>query len=417
MANGDFQSYLRLLRGFFAEFRSVLRHKKQQQRLGLFYNRAFMVVICLYPNRCLLANPMYKFCSLFVLANSSLFLLSVTCAIPKSTNVIDMGDDIVFMIGITLITTKLYYIHFRANEIDDVIEDFQYYEKIFKADHSLGKADNDENKEILRWQRICYLVELVMIIQFTVYLCFFNVAICMHPLISDRELPYHAVMPFGWQHPDQHPYMHALTYIWQTATGQFNLMAICHIDLFGSHTFMHTALNLKILCIEMKKLGKLQLSDTHFHEQLCKIIQFHQHIIHTIQNNSRVFHGTFITQMIASFALISISMFETMAAADNPKVAAKFVLLMFITFIQLSYWCVVGTLVYSQSVNVAQAAFELNDWHTKSIGIQRIILFMIMRSQKPLIYAAKPFPPFTMATYSIILQQCYRMLAVLREAM
>jgi len=52
---------------------------------------------------------------------------------------------------------------------------------------------------------------------------------------------------------------------------------------------------------------------------------------------------------MASFALISISTFETMvAAAVDPKMAAKFVLLMVVAFTQLSLWCISGTLVYTQ---------------------------------------------------------------------
>lgn len=44
MPRGDFQSYLRLLRGFFGEFQSVLREKKRPPpRLALHYHRAFLV--------------------------------------------------------------------------------------------------------------------------------------------------------------------------------------------------------------------------------------------------------------------------------------------------------------------------------------------------------------------------------------
>lgn len=64
---------------------------------------------------------------------------------------------------------------------------------------------------------------------------------------------------------------------------------------------------------------------------------------------NRAFNGAFNAQLMASFSLISISTFETMAAAAvDPKMAAKFVLLMLVAFIQLSLWCVSGTLVYTQ---------------------------------------------------------------------
>lgn len=118
-----------------------------------------------------------------------------------------------------------------------------------------------------------------------------------------------------------------------------------------------------------------------------------------------------------------MSTFEVMATLQDPRVAAKFVLFAVTTFVQLSYWCVAGTLVYTQvsmadlqllilplsfalslfqSEEVAQAAFAINDWHIRSIAIQRNIMFMIKRSQKPLLYVAQPFPPFTLVTYSMV---------------
>ncbi|XP_064548032.1 odorant receptor 47b [Drosophila montana] len=424
MASGNFRSYLRLVRGFFGEFQSVLRQKSQPPRLALHYHRAFMVLLCIYPNRCLLANSTYKHCNLFALGNLSVFLLTVIVAVHESTNVIDMGDDIVWIIGITLVLTKVFNVYLRANEIDEVIEDLNYYEEIFKSDNDLTfgglqLAEHElENAEVQRWQRFCYLAETIMLINMTAFMLLFNFAIGVQPLMTGRVLPYHVILPFGWHHAVEHPHWHTFIYVWQYITSQFNLLSICNIDLLGIHSFLHTALNLKIVCIELRKLGQVgQLDDDLFHVQFRKIVQFHQHIIRTVQKNNRVFRGSFIAQMIASFGMISMSTFETMAATQEPKVAAKFILCMLVTFVQLSYWCLAGTLVYSQSLDVAQAAFDLKDWHTKSIVIQRNILFMIRRCQRPLVYAGSPFPPFTLATYSIILKQCYRVLALLRESM
>lgn len=61
------------------------------------------------------------------------------------------------------------------------------------------------------------------------------------------------------------------------------------------------------------------------------------------------FNGSFNAQLMASFAMVSISTFETMVAASvDPKMAIKFAFLMVVAFVQLSTWCVAGTLVYSQ---------------------------------------------------------------------
>jgi len=53
-------------------------------------------------------------------------------------------------------------------------------------------------------------------------------------------------------------------------------------------------------------------------------------------------------------------------------------------------------------LEVAQAAFDITDWHTKPPAIQRDISFVILRAQKPLMYVAEPFLPFTLGTYMLV---------------
>ncbi|EDW77106.1 uncharacterized protein Dwil_GK22104 [Drosophila willistoni] len=409
MSEADYKSNVRLVSGFFDEFLSVLKKKSRPPRLVLHYHRACLCLLFIYPNKKMTENSVYRQCNLVILANLTFFLITVMSAIHESKNVIDMGEDFVWIIGISLILTKIFYIYLRADGIDSVIEDFDYYGK-------LRPHNNDE--EILRWQRLCYLAESGIFINCFVLLTLFNLAICVQPLIGGGDLPFHVMYPNNWHRRQIHPKVWSFIYIWQSITSHHNLMSILQIDLLGIHTFLQTALNLKILCLEMRKLGKFgKLNDDQFHQEFSVLVKFHQHVISTVQKNNRVFYGSFITQMIASFALISMSTFETMAAAGDPKVAAKFVLFMVITFIQLSYWCLAGTLVYTQSMEVAQAAFDIQDWHTKSVSIQRDIMFVIQRSQKPLMYVAQPFMPFTLTTYTMILKQCYRILALLRESM
>ncbi|KAH8407457.1 hypothetical protein KR222_001464 [Zaprionus bogoriensis] len=438
MASGDFQSYLRLLCGFFGEFQSVLRQQtRPPPRIALHHHRAFLVLLCLHPNERLARNSIYKFASLAAMCNISALLFMIVCALPETDNAIDMGDDMVWVIGVGLIFIKMLYSCLRANQIDDVIEDFAYYDRVFRStsDNTIDLRSELQNEEILRWQRICYLIESSMFISMTILVTLFSLAISVSPLIIGKQFPYHVYIPF-WHGSF---WSDKMLYLWMALTSQINLLAICNIDLLGVHSFLHTALNLKLLCIELSKLGNVREDHALFHTQFCRIVRFHQHIISTVQKNNRVFHGTFIAQMIASFAMVSMSTFETMATLHDPKEAVKFVIFAVTTFVQLSYWCLAGTLVDSQverastiyslctfyfdsflflvqSTEVAQAAFEINDWHTRPVDMQRNIMFMIKRSQKPLVYAAQPFPPFTLVTYSIILKQCYRALALLRES-
>lgn len=135
MPRGDFQSYLRLLRGFFGEFQSVLREKtRPPPRLALHYHRAFLVygkerdreregvgernvsrwrsllkahfgfncsLLCLYPNEQVASrNAFYRFANWAVMCNVSLVLVLIACALHETNNTVDMGDDMVWIIGV-----------------------------------------------------------------------------------------------------------------------------------------------------------------------------------------------------------------------------------------------------------------------------------------------------------------------------
>ncbi|XP_017027121.2 odorant receptor 47b [Drosophila kikkawai] len=413
MADVGYQSNLGIMRHFLDEFRSVLRQETPGRipRLALNYNRASLSLLCQYPNKKLAQLALYRGINWFIMCNVMLAFWTMVVALPESKNVIDMGDDLVWLSGMGLVFTKIFYMHLRCNDIDEIIWDFDYYNRELRPHHM--------DEEVLGWQRLCYLAETGLYINCFFLVNFFSAAVFLQPLISKGKLPFHVIWPFQWHRIDLHPKMFWVLYIWLSCTSQHNLMSILHVDMVGITTFLQTALNLKLLCIEMRRLGEMRkVSDARFHEEFCRVVRFHQHIISLVKRANKAFNGAFIAQMIASFSLISIATFETMAAASvDPKMAAKFVLLAMLAFIQLSTWCITGTLVYTQSLEVAQAAFEIKDWHTKSTEIQKDISFVILRAQKPLMYVAEPFVPFTLGTYMIVLKQCYRLLALLRESM
>lgn len=174
------------------------------------------------------------------------------------------------------------YYHLRANEIDEVIEDFSYYDRVFRSRHYISQGSEREEEQIVRWKRICYLIESSMFINMTAMVSLFNLAICVQPLIDDKELPFHVVLPHGCHRATRHPWCHSVVYAWLTITSQWNLLSICNIDLLGVHSFLHTALNLKFLCIELNKLSNLRDDDALFHRQFCRIVRYHQHIIRCV---------------------------------------------------------------------------------------------------------------------------------------
>jgi len=170
-----------------------------------------------------------------------------------------------------LIFMKIFYMHLRCDKIDELVWDFDYYNRELRPNH------NDE--EVLGWQRLCYLVESGLYINCFCLVNFFSAAVFLQPLIIEGKLPFHSIWPFQWHRLDLHPRMFWSLYFWLSLTSQHNLMSILMVDMCGISTFMQTALNLKLLCIELRKLGEMRVSDARFREEFCRVVRFHQHII------------------------------------------------------------------------------------------------------------------------------------------
>ncbi|XP_068142261.1 odorant receptor 65a-like [Drosophila tropicalis] len=115
-----------------------------------------------------------------------------------------------------------------------------------------------------------------------------------------------------------------------------------------------------------------------------------------------VFYNPLLTFLLANFILLLLCTFAALAARHQPLVAGRFVMTMPIVFGGLIYWSKCGDLVTQTSQDVAVAAFEAYDcplWITRSSTIQRDLMFLIQRAQKPLnIGARSPLPAFNLVT-------------------
>lgn len=143
-------------------------------------------------------------------------------------------------------------------------------------------------------------------------------------------------------------------------------------------------------------------------------------------------------QMLINFLLVSLSLFEVLAAKKNPQVAVEYMIIMLMTLGHLSFWSKFGDMFSKESEQVALAVYEAYDPNVGSKSIHRQFCFFIQRAQKPLIMKASPFPPFNLENYMFvsthskllsvlncnfnnfplqILKQCYSILTILANTL
>lgn len=348
---------------------------------------------------------------ILVLLQINTFTMTMLWALPESSgNIVDLGQDLLWVIGTFYLIVKWHYLHFNADNVDEVLNDVDECHRELKNDRAV--------KEIRAEQRYFFLVESTLTMCWIVGVFCFNTLAMLQPVWTNQKLPFHAVYPFEWHDPEKHPYTHVIVYIWQCLVLNYNLFNVLFFDVLSAHIFTQLGCNLKILCMELQALSKLNRENEQlFRQELYKLIKFHQRIIDLVERTNKTFSSPMIMQLIAAFLLISCSTFVSLVVRHDLSMAFRFIIFMILSFLHLSYWCFAGDMVTQQSQKVALAAFDVYEWSPYNPEIQRDIMFIIQRAQLPMSMAGSPFPPLNLMSYMGILKQCYSILTVLLESL
>ncbi|XP_036347151.1 odorant receptor 47b-like, partial [Rhagoletis pomonella] len=309
-----------------------------------------------------------------------------------------------------LILFKMFLYRSSIAEIDSIVNEFDTLHA--KYAHALLPM-SQSNRRIRQWQRNFFIGEIVLTTGFFILSFLLFAAMSLQPLFSHQTLPFRSKYPFGLDNRDEHPIAFACIYAFQCFCVLYMLVSIVVMDSLGGNCFNQTTLNLRILCENIRNIRGGATEEIIWHE-LRVTVEFHQKIIGLIDRLNDVFYWNYVSQMGASTFMICLTAFEALLAKDQPMVAMKFQMYMFSAFMQLFYWCSMGNRTYYESMEVATAAFQVHTWYNHSPRLQRNLMFMIRRAQRPLEFRAKPFFGFTFASFTSILSSSYSYFALLR---
>ncbi|XP_043866189.1 putative odorant receptor 65b [Drosophila mojavensis] len=392
----------------FVDYWMVLHEKTHPQHTTLYYNRLQLMVICNYPNKEQRRSPIRHLWHRIILLQTNLFFVTLLFALPESVdNIVDFGQNILWLISCFYLIFKWHYFYFRADDVDEIINDL---------DECHCMAVSGAAAPIIRnEQRRFFLIESSLTLAWHVANVVFIVLATSQPLWTDQKLPFNAVYPFEWHDPEKHPIAHAIIYIWQFYFLAYNMACVMYCDVFSSHLFAQLAINLKILCIELdtfaRWIGLVRYISRSFRTDLDYFVN------RNVNRTNEVFYAPLTMQMLTEILLITLSTFETLAARQDLRVAGSFIIFMLLTFCHCAYFCYFGDMVTEHSKQVAQSAYGAYEWSPNSRILRRDLLFMISRAQQPLSVTPSPFPPFNRITFMSVIKQCYRILTLLMESM
>ncbi|XP_022218720.2 odorant receptor 65a-like [Drosophila obscura] len=403
--------WIRLIGGFL-EARTLLNNPEMvNKHTTTYYARDQMKALGLYMNteeHALL--PLRRAWHVFLFGQLSIMYLSMIYGLLDESldNVVEMGRDLAFLIGMFFIIFKMVFFSLYADEVDEIIDALE------QDHHAEVKGPGTAINRATKRRHFLLLMALDFVWTFAVVI--FIILLISTPLWADQTLPFHVAFPFELHDPSKHPIAHFIIYMSQTFSIVFANIWLVATEGLSVCLYSQVTTALSVLCVELRHLPQHCTSDGHedgLRWELKRLIRNHQSIILIVDRCNQLFHGPLIMQMIVNFMLVSLSVFEAMMARHDPKVAAEFMVLMILALGHLSLWSKFGDLMSQESMEVAMAAYEAYEPNVGSNGIHQDIRFIIARSQQPLIMRASPFPEFNLINYMAILHQCYVLLTLL----
>ncbi|KAH8297601.1 hypothetical protein KR054_004137 [Drosophila jambulina] len=395
---------------FYKEIGKVLRDPQYElEHITPYYFREQMIAMILYTNSAERRLPFRTLWHNLALIQFSVLFATMCYGLTESLgDIVEIGRDLSFILGMFFIFFKVVYFHwYGADGLDEVIDDLEAHRYWIREGPDFAEARSTRRRN--------FKLLLILLPAWSFFMVVFIVLLVTSPLwVAQQSLPMHAKFPLDLQDKIKHPKAHVLCYLSQVLVIPYSLIWLVCMEGTSVSIYWEITGAIKMLCIELRHLSKRCHGDRQLlRRELHRIIKFHQKILSILDRTNEVFHGTLKMQVIVNFFLVSLSVFEALIARKDPKVAFQFGVLMLLALGHLSLWSKFGDLMSQESLDIAQAAYEAYDPHSGFKEVGRDLCIMIIRGQEPMQMVASPFPPFNLINYSAILNQCYKILTLL----
>ncbi|XP_076656362.1 uncharacterized protein LOC143361007 [Halictus rubicundus] len=195
------------------------------------------------------------------------------------------------------------------------------------------------------------------------------------------------------------------------------------VDIFIATLVLHTCgqftnLHRKLENLMDESNGKNVRNSSDIREELASIVKRHEHLNWAAARIDDCFSMLLFLQMLFSTVEICFQgflFFNVILTSDEGMLNFQLVFfVLFISFVivHMFVYCYVGELLRVQSSNMAVAAYE-SRWYNVAPPEAKCLVFVMLRSKRPLCLTAGKFGTFSMEMFSTILRTAMGYLSVL----
>uniref|UniRef100_A0A182PDC8 Uncharacterized protein n=1 Tax=Anopheles epiroticus TaxID=199890 RepID=A0A182PDC8_9DIPT len=185
-------------------------------------------------------------------------------------------------------------------------------------------------------------------------------------------------------------------------------LSLCAKDVFDVATIKSTSLMFQVTAMQIR-----QLRHSVSQQQLSIVIESHRDTLRCAQTLQDALNLSLLFQLTFCSLIWCLMMFYILLMGLDSRIINVALLLLIVTVETYTY-CTLGTQLTDKSEEVLTALQQLA-WYDQSISIQKQILFMIRRSQKPIVLSAGKLFYANVLQFSEMVQKSYSFYLVLKN--
>nr|AXY83399.1 putative odorant receptor 54 [Conopomorpha sinensis] len=149
------------------------------------------------------------------------------------------------------------------------------------------------------------------------------------------------------------------------------------------------------------------------HDDVVDCVKHHQHIIEFVKELSSIFRLPIFFQIVISSIVLCMAVYK-ISVTNEPVELITMIFYLICVLLELMMYCYPGDLLMNKSLAVSEAAYS-GDWVNCDLRTRKMLLLMIMRSQRPMVINAGGVYKLCLPTAATVVQTSYSYYAMLKQ--
>ncbi|XP_049297142.1 odorant receptor 82a-like [Anopheles funestus] len=186
--------------------------------------------------------------------------------------------------------------------------------------------------------------------------------------------------PTSFPHNYQHPLMFALTFLFNCDSIHMSIFISGSVDTCFSELATSVTIHFRLI---QRRFRTVDFTASTAEDELEAVVAYHKDVLQLCLAMTNLFQYTVFYLLLLDSVLLCIIGYQFVIFMNTPRVL-MLASMAFVMVLQAVIYCYHGSMMYDESLKVADAIYQSN-WYEARPAVQKRLRLCMMRAQKPIV--------------------------------